>query len=564
MNNKKSIIASVALAASLLATSMPAFAYSDVGDDHWAKSYVDSLSGENYISGYEDGTYRPNEYITRAEFVKILTNIFKPMDKSGVVLPDVNDSAWYADTMKLGVKAGYLNGYADGTVHPEDNISREQAAVMTYRAWQLTPEGKLGFSDSAEVSEWAKNEVATLASKNVINGYEDGTYRPAAPITRAEVAKIIAKAITLGTDTAGTTTGVSGTTSGVVHVGSSSSNGTVTRSSSGGSSGGGSSSSSGLKKDAVKPVDPETPEEGVDQVVVVAVDADDVIDAVGGKLADEATAVVSLDITGKGKDDVTINYLKPVAKGDGTYDLVPVTGATVDEFNKDMEEGNYTKEQVKDILDNIELVVPSDVDANNLSVNIGVKDDKDQVVAEEKTDVYVNYVIESLKDFQNGEGDNNDLVVVVKSYIKGYSANETAAKKWLNTNARSIKAYMDVAKEVSKVFKDVEITEDNYKTYVKYFNAMIDVVDNAVSFVANKGGNLTKAQAIDYATNDVQKSIRAAIDEEHADEVCAVAKAFGVKFASLLDTMNEAVKAVSTSDRKAIVLDVYNGDYSSK
>ena len=216
MNKKK--LFSVALAASMLATSMSAFAYSDVTEGHWAKSYIDDLSGKKYVSGYEDGTYKPDALVTRAEFAKILVNIFGVIDQANVSISDLNDSAWYAEPVKIAIKAGYLTGYSDNTVKPENPITRQEAAVMVYRAWELTPEGSLNFADNAEIADWASNQVATLVAKNVLNGYEDGTFRPNNNITRAEVAKILSGALKLERKTASTVT-PSGTTGGTVHIG---------------------------------------------------------------------------------------------------------------------------------------------------------------------------------------------------------------------------------------------------------------------------------------------------------------------------------------------------------
>lgn len=550
MNKKKSIIMSVALAASMLATSMSAFAYTDISADHWAKSYIDGLSGSKYISGYQDGTYKPDNYITRAEFAKILTNIFGVIDKSGVTLTDVADSAWYADTMKIAVKAGYITGYSDGTVRPEANITRQEAAVMVYRAWALSPEGNVSFTDKNEIADWAANQIATLAAKNVIGGYSDGSFQPNKFITRAEVAKIISNAITLGINKV-TTPVANGTTSGVLHVGATTSTGHV----SGG--GGGSYTGNPTKNNNTKPATPPEVEEGSTTEATVKVDTSDVVDAItAAEVAADAPVVLQIKEDSK-YDDVKISFLNPK------------TGAveknkSISEFNDLMKELDLTKDQAAAVAGSLEVTVPDTVEANTVSLSLSLEDAAgNTVVADTAAEASVNYVIASLQDFQNGDGDNYDLVVVVKGYTKGFEANKKAANQWLTKNARKLPLYNDVLADVARIFADDKITEDNYETYVGYFNTMISVIDNAATYAAEKKGKLTKNDALAYFNDKVVKSIDDEIsDGVVADAVKAVAKAFGAEFVAKIDTINKAVKSTTVKDDQiALIWDVYNGVY---
>lgn len=545
MNKKKSIIMSVALAASMLATSMSAFAYTDISADHWAKSYIDGLSGSKYISGYQDGTYKPDSYITRAEFAKILTNIFGVIDKSGVTLTDVADSAWYADTMKIAVKAGYITGYSDGTVRPEANITRQEAAVMVYRAWGLSPEGNVSFTDKNEIADWAANQIATLSAKNVIGGYSDGSFQPNKFITRAEVAKIISNAITLGINKV-TTPVANGTTSGVLHVGATTSTGHV--------SGGGGGSHTGNPTGGNKDL-PDVPkvDKGTTTKATAKVDTKNVVDAItAAEVAADAPVVLKIKENGK-YAKVKISFRNPKT-GNEVNDL------TIEAFNDLMKELNLTKEQAAAVAGSLKVTVPDTVGADTVSLSLSLEDAAGNTVVDDTAaEASVNYVIASLQDFQNGYGDNYDLVVVVKSYTEGFEVNKTNANDWLKNKARKLKLYNDVAKKASKVFADVEVTEDNYKTYVTYFTTMLSVVDSAVDYVAGKKGEMTKEDALTYFNDTVVSKIEKTVsDKDAAAELVAVAKAFGADLVSDIDTINKAAKKGSSkSDKVAFILDAY-------
>ncbi|MCH5186479.1 MAG: S-layer homology domain-containing protein, partial [Oscillospiraceae bacterium] len=193
---KKSIkagLVSTTLAASLLLSTTGVFAFTDVDSGHWAANDIAKLSGSGYINGYEDGTFAPDSFITRAEFVTIINKVMGVTARTYKVYPDVSTDAWYAEQIDIASTAGYINGYDDGTIKPDAPISRAEVAVVCYKAWGLTPEGNVGFTDSSSIGSWAKVQIATLAAKNILSGYEDGSFRPGDAIKRAEVAKIISR-----------------------------------------------------------------------------------------------------------------------------------------------------------------------------------------------------------------------------------------------------------------------------------------------------------------------------------------------------------------------------------
>lgn len=548
MNNKKTILVSVALAASMLATSMSAFAYTDISADHWAKSYIDNLSGKKYVSGYEDGTYKPDNYVTRAEFAKILTNIFGVIDKSGVDLSDVADSAWYSDTMKIAVKAGFVTGYSDGTVKPEENITRQEAAVMVYRAWNLTPEGELNFTDKNEIADWAANQVATLAAKNVLNGYADGTFKPNNNITRAEVAKIISCAVALGINTSSTTT-PSGTTSGVLHVGGtsastshvSSSSSSSGSSSSSSSSGGSSTSSSADKVPAGASVDVQS---DIEKVVDKAKD-----------IKDDTTFVLEFNTATKASKELEVTYVDP--------ETGKTVTKTIAEFND--AEVEFTKETFENA--NIRINIPEDYTSSSaIDITADVLVDGDKVTTSKTDNIKVddvNYVIVALKKYQENKAEDEDLAVIVKNAKTGYENKKSLCDNWLEDNADKVDLYKDVLTQLMAEtdLSDVVITTKNYSKFQKNFTAMIDVIDNAAKKAVSLGDNLSFETALEYFNNDVTAAIKKAVDKEYVEDVTAVAKSFGVALASKIDALKTAIAAETTDSAKVnAVYKVYNAD----
>ena len=163
-------------------------------DGHWAKNAIIDFATKGYINGYGDGTFKPDNSITRAEFVKILNKAFGYTNVGKENFSDVNPSDWYYNDICIGVNAGYINGYEDNTFKPDKQITREEASKIIATALNLKGDGNLNFKDSSEISNWAKPYVDALSDNNIINGYEDNTFRPHKNMTRAENVTILSRA----------------------------------------------------------------------------------------------------------------------------------------------------------------------------------------------------------------------------------------------------------------------------------------------------------------------------------------------------------------------------------
>ena len=199
---KKTKMTSLAITSSLVlsmfAATLPAMAeqyYSDVAEDHWAYSWVDYMHGKGYIHGYPDGTYRPDQNITRAEFVTILNYVLNSRNPANKDFTDVTNEDWFYDQIQWAAGAGYLSGYSDGSAKPNQYITREEAAVVVSKAYHLkVNEGGESYADADEASDWALPFIKTLTNNAILNGDGNGTFRPKDNILRAEVAVMIAKA----------------------------------------------------------------------------------------------------------------------------------------------------------------------------------------------------------------------------------------------------------------------------------------------------------------------------------------------------------------------------------
>lgn len=162
---------------------------------HWAENNISRLAGLGAISGYPDGTFKPDGAITRAEFAAVLVKAFKLEARQGKVFSDTAGH-WAGEAIATAAAHGIISGYSDTAFGPDDPVTREQMAVMIVKAAQLeTVTEKPTFADSADISPWAEAAVAAAAENGIIKGYPDNAFRPAAGVTRAEAATAIVNAV---------------------------------------------------------------------------------------------------------------------------------------------------------------------------------------------------------------------------------------------------------------------------------------------------------------------------------------------------------------------------------
>ena len=154
--------------------------------NHWAYDSIKKFIEKGYISGYEDKTFRPDNSITRAEFVKIVNKVFNFTAQGKENFKDVESNSWYYQDICIGLKSGYINGYEDKTFRPNNPITREEVASIITNITNLSTNSNFKFVDDNQISNWAKPSVYALAKNKIMAGYEDNTFRPKNKITRAE------------------------------------------------------------------------------------------------------------------------------------------------------------------------------------------------------------------------------------------------------------------------------------------------------------------------------------------------------------------------------------------
>ncbi|MBP3359857.1 MAG: S-layer homology domain-containing protein [Clostridia bacterium] len=172
--------------------------YSDLESFEWAKEHINKLSGLGIVSGYDDGSYRPQNEVTRAELSKIIY-LSLGLSKVGrsMKFDDVRSDAWYADYVNALNSAGIINGTDEKTFNPEGKVTRQDLCTILFRALRYKgfmtkdSEYKNSFSDNDEIKEYALDAVNRLSEAKIISGFEDGSFKPLKSCTRAETAKLI-------------------------------------------------------------------------------------------------------------------------------------------------------------------------------------------------------------------------------------------------------------------------------------------------------------------------------------------------------------------------------------
>lgn len=182
--------------------------------DHWAKNEIVSLSIQGIINGYPDRLFKPNNPLTRSELIYLLDKaIGFEMDGSNALqeeFKDIPNSYWAYDSIVAAKQYGIVEGYPDGTFRPNQTVTREEMAAFLYRALysdlsSLTQnpsvtnevygsEQPIFFEDVPNL-HWAAKEINTLASDGVIKGIREGIFGLGERVTRAEAATMIYRLI---------------------------------------------------------------------------------------------------------------------------------------------------------------------------------------------------------------------------------------------------------------------------------------------------------------------------------------------------------------------------------
>ncbi len=165
---------------------------------HWAKAEVMDWANKGFVKSYPDGSFKPDNNISRAEFMALVNGAFGYKDKAVIDYKDVSADKWFADAVAVAKAAGYITGYSDGTIKPNNPITRQEAAIIIMKIKKLQEKatGADSFGDAAGIPGWSKGAVGAVASAKIMGGYPDGTFKAGNLIKRAEAVVALNKALT--------------------------------------------------------------------------------------------------------------------------------------------------------------------------------------------------------------------------------------------------------------------------------------------------------------------------------------------------------------------------------
>ena len=166
---------------------------------HWAENEISQAFEKGLINGVSENEFEPERSITRAEFAAISIRALNvPVKEPSVGFNDVSKDDWYSGIVQAAVNAGLMKGYEDGSFRPDAVISRQEAAmVMSILMDKLLidSENVINFNDETNIASWAKDAVSKVAGAGIFKGDEQGRFNPTSPLTRAETAAIMVRIV---------------------------------------------------------------------------------------------------------------------------------------------------------------------------------------------------------------------------------------------------------------------------------------------------------------------------------------------------------------------------------
>ncbi len=198
-SSKSLILGSLVAAIAPLAISTPVFAasFTDIGG-HWAKTFIERLADANVIAGFPDGTFKPEQPVTRAQFAAIVRQAYNQDSvRQYRGFSDVPTNFWATPAIAKAVETGFVSGYPGGLFKPNQEIPKVQVLVSLASGLRLTPKESsskvLGvYQDAAEIPSYATDGVAAVTEKSIVINYPNVKFlNPNETATRADVAAYI-------------------------------------------------------------------------------------------------------------------------------------------------------------------------------------------------------------------------------------------------------------------------------------------------------------------------------------------------------------------------------------
>lgn len=179
--------------------------FSDVAPDYWARPFIQALAARNVITGFPDGTFKPNEPVDRAEFAAMIQKAFnqKPIrELDASAFKDVPADYWAASAIEEAFKTGFMTGFPGALFLPNQPIPKVQAIVALTNGLGLAPSGSVAdtvrsyYIDAGLIPTYAVNNVAAATQANAVVNYPNvRVLNPLMPLTRAEAAAHLYQAL---------------------------------------------------------------------------------------------------------------------------------------------------------------------------------------------------------------------------------------------------------------------------------------------------------------------------------------------------------------------------------
>lgn len=173
----------------------PSTLFLDVKNDVWYSAYMEYLLGKGFISGYLDGTFKPNGYITREEAVTMIGRALHLDGEERITdFTDVKPDSFGSGYIAAASEQGFISGYPNQTFEPKSLINRGDVALVIQQAFHVPSSNKQMFQD-VKREKYYFEAVNALSGSKIIGGYPDGNFSPEQKITRAEFSIVLAKAL---------------------------------------------------------------------------------------------------------------------------------------------------------------------------------------------------------------------------------------------------------------------------------------------------------------------------------------------------------------------------------
>jgi hypothetical protein len=176
--------------------------FSDILSTYWAKDFIEQLASRNIITGFPDGTFRPDDPVTRAQFAAMVQKAFnqQPVRKA-IAFIDVPAGYWAYDAIQKSYTLGFISGYPTGTFYPDRNISRTQVLVSLTNGLNYFNHTSIAstlqfYSDADTIPPYARSNIAAATEKQLVVNYPNRQFlNPEREATRAEVAAFLYQAL---------------------------------------------------------------------------------------------------------------------------------------------------------------------------------------------------------------------------------------------------------------------------------------------------------------------------------------------------------------------------------